>query len=176
MVSGRALSKAIFLDRDGIINIRRTRYVKTVDEFELIPDISYWLKILSKNSFKLIVITNQSMISRKISTKENLTKIHNKMKNEFSKKGFNIDGIYYCPHTQQENCNCRKPKTGLFEKAIRDFSINIKHSWLIGDEETDIIAGKKIGCNTIKIRTNQSIKNAVRKILNDSAVLYNDKP
>ena len=157
--------KVVFLDRDGIINKEKENYVKTPDEFELLPEVEKWLKILSQNNFKLIIITNQSMIERGLSTKENLDLIHEKMQKFFLKNGFQIDKIYYCPHTPSDNCTCRKPRTDLFSQALKDFSIDINNSWIIGNSKSDIIAGKSIGCKTIKIETNSNLKYAVSEIL-----------
>ena len=157
-------SKAIFLDRDGVINKRIKKYVTSEDEFELIPNVEKWLKILAENGFKLIIITNQSMIGREISTVSELEKIHKKMQNEFLNAGFQIDKIYYCPHKPEENCFCRKPNLKLFEDAISDFSIDVEKSWIIGDEDSDIAVGEKIGCKTIKVETNSELIDAVSQI------------
>jgi len=158
-------SKAIFLDRDGVINKRIKKYVTSEEEFELIPNVGKWLKILAENGFKLIIVTNQSMIGRKLSTVSDLEKIHKKMRNEFLNVGFQIDKIYYCPHRPEENCFCRKPNSKLFEDAISEFSIDVEKSWLIGDEDSDIEVGKKIGCKTIKVETNSELRGAVSKII-----------
>ncbi len=163
-------NKAVFLDRDGVINKHRDDYVKNTSEFELLDEVTKYLKILSDNQFKLIVITNQSMIGRGLSTEKDLLDIHSKMQNTFKSVNFQIDKIYYCPHTPWDNCSCRKPSLELFEKAIKEFNIDIKNSWLIGDCESDIIAGKKIGCKTILIKTNSGLKEAVQQILNDIRV------
>lgn len=164
------MSRAIFLDRDGVINKHRDDYVKNIAEFELLDEVEKHLKLLSDNQFKLIVITNQSMVGRGLSTEEDLLSIHDKMQNTFKRANFQIDKIYYCIHTPWDHCICRKPGLELFEKAIKEFDIDIKNSWLIGDSESDIIAGKKIGCKTILIKTNSGLKEAVQQILNDIRV------
>jgi len=158
-------NKVVFLDRDGVINKDRSDYVKTPDEFEIILGVEKWLKMLVDAKFKLIVITNQSMIGRGLSTIENLEAIHKKMQYLFQRKGFQIDKIYYCIHRPEDNCRCRKPRTKLIQDAIREFSIDIKESWFIGDKDSDMIAAQSIGCNAIKIQTNSNIKDAVLKIL-----------
>ncbi len=159
------LKKAIFFDRDGVINKHRTDYVKNTKEFQLINGVEYWLKLLSNSNFLLIIITNQSMIGRGISTLDDLNEIHFKMQNIFQSNGFQMDGIYFCPHTPEFDCGCRKPKTGLLEKAIKDFNIDVENSWLIGDSDSDIDAAKKIKNKFIKIITNSSLENAVNKII-----------
>ncbi len=159
--------KVVFLDRDGVINFERKDYVKTPDEFQIIPDVIIWLKRLVDKGFKLIVITNQSMIGRGLSTVENLHLIHQKMQKIFSENGLQIDGIYYCPHRPEDNCLCRKPEIELFKNAIDEFCIDIENSWFIGNNETDVLAGKRIGCKIIKIQTNSSLKEATTKIINN---------
>jgi histidinol-phosphate phosphatase family protein len=160
--------KVVFLDRDGVINFERKDYVKTPDEFQLIPDVVSCLKLLVDKGFKLIIVTNQSMIGRGLSTHENLHLIHRKMQNLFFENGFQVDGIYYCPHKPDDNCLCRKPEIGLFKNAMDEFCIDMENSWIIGNNETDILGGKKIGCKTIKIQTNSNLKEALSKILNNS--------
>ncbi|MCV0393728.1 MAG: HAD family hydrolase [Nitrosopumilus sp.] len=160
------MNKAVFLDRDGVITKRTQRYLTSIDELELLPNIEKWLKLLSKQGFHLFVITNQSMIGREISTVDTLEKIHTLIQKKFKTYDFQITKFYFCPHNPDDGCYCRKPKPGLILKAINEFSIDIKNSWLIGDEDTDIILGKNVGCNTIKIETNTEIKDAVYKILN----------
>ena len=160
--------KVVFLDRDGVINFERKDYVKTPDEFQIIPDVAFWLKFLVDKGFKLIVVTNQSMIGRGLSTHENLHLIHQKMQKIFSENGFQIDGIYYCPHKPEDSCSCRKPEIGLYKNAIDEFYINIKNSWVIGNDVTDVLAGERIGCKTIKIQTNSSLKDVISEILNNS--------
>lgn len=161
------MMKIIFLDRDGVINKNRSDYVKNPSEFHLIKGVENWLKILVNMGFKLVIITNQSMIGRKIASLNDLEEIHLKMQNSFKKDGFQIDKIYFCPHTPFDNCECRKPNIKLFEKAIADFNIDVKNSWLIGDKDSDIVAGKRIGCKTIKIETDSSLENSVMRILSE---------
>lgn len=173
MLAGMGLSmgnKAVFLDRDGVINKHRDDYVKNIAEFELVDGVEKQLKLLSDNHFKLIVITNQSMVGRGLSTKKDLLAINDKMQNLFKKVDFQIDRIYCCLHTPWDNCNCRKPRVKLFEKAIEDFDIDVKNSWLIGDNQSDIMAGQKIGCKTILIKANSGLEEAVQQILKDVKV------
>ena len=111
--------------------------------------------------FLIIVITNQSIINRKIIAVEELEKIHLSIQNNLKKKSCIIDRFYFCPHTPNENCNCRKPKSGLLLQAITDFSINSSKSWMIGDCLTDIQAGEKVGCKTILLKNNMSFSDIV---------------
>jgi len=154
-------NKAIFLDRDGVINKKRDDYVKSINELEIFPDIGEGILNLKKMGFLIIVITNQSIINRKIITVEELEKIHLSIQNNLKKKSCIIDRFYFCPHTPNENCNCRKPKSGLLLQAITDFSINSSKSWMVGDCLTDIQAGEKVGCKTILLKDNMSFLDIV---------------
>ena len=158
--------KAIFLDRDGVINKNKDDYVKTVEELEIFPDIEIPLQKLKKANFLLVIITNQSAINRGLTSHEKIKDIHLKLEKYLEKNGVSIDKIYYCPHKPDEGCECRKPKPGLLYEAIKELQINPKLSWIIGDNESDIVAGKVIGCKTIKIDQNTNLEKAVEIILN----------
>lgn len=142
--------KTVFIDRDGTINVN-LGYLDNPDNFQIYPGVAEGIKLLQDNGFKIIVITNQSGISRGFFTKEILEKIHKKMMKELSKKGASIDGLYYCPHHPDDNCNCRKPKTGMFEEAIKDHKIDVTESYVIGDRMLDVEAGYKLGCKTVLV-------------------------
>ena len=137
--------RAVFLDRDGVINKKRNDYVKSWDEFVFLDGVDEALKLFSNRGYKIIIITNQSAINRKIITVENLNLIHENMKNSFHQKGITIDAIFFCPHKPDDGCNCRKPKTGMIEKALQNFDLLPQNCILIGDSETDVKAGNTMG-------------------------------
>ncbi len=143
-------NKAIFVDRDGTINVD-VHYLDDPDKFKMYPGVQAGMKKLQEKGFKLIVITNQSGIARGYFTEMQLSDIHERMKHEFQKFTVSLDGIYYCPHHPDDNCNCRKPKVGLFEKAIQDHNVDVKKSFMLGDKILDVCAGKKIGLMTVLI-------------------------
>ncbi|ADN36154.1 D,D-heptose 1,7-bisphosphate phosphatase [Methanolacinia petrolearia DSM 11571] len=143
-------NKAVFIDRDGTINVD-VHYLDNPDNFKMYLGVGEGLKKLQDNGFKLIVITNQSGIARGYFSEETLLNIHQKMKEDLLEYGVILDDIYYCPHHPDDKCNCRKPNTGLFERAIERHSINIKESFMLGDKILDVGAGKKIGVKTILI-------------------------
>jgi D,D-heptose 1,7-bisphosphate phosphatase len=145
-------NKAVFVDRDGTINIDGP-YLSDPDKFRMYPGVGEGISKLKKSGYKIIVITNQSGIGRGYFTEKNLLKIHEKMKEEFQHFNTKIDGIYYCPHHPDIYCECRKPKTKLFEKAIHDHDIDVTKSYMVGDKMQDVEAGKKIGVKTILIPT-----------------------
>jgi len=149
--------KCIFLDRDGVINVHNG-YCTTPEKFILHQGAGEAIKMINQSEYLAIVVTNQGKISRGWCTEETLREIHNKMETQLSKHGAYVDAIYYCPHhpkgTIKElaiDCECRKPKAGMFLKAAEKFNINFSKSWLIGDSSTDIIAGQAVGVKTIKL-------------------------
>ena len=158
------INKAIFLDRDGVINkkVPEKDFVKNADELAYLPNVKKIVDVIKKKGYLVIIISNQSGINRGIIKKENLEKINEKLK-----KDLNVDGIYYCPHLPEENCACRKPKTGLIDMAVMDFNIDIKNSLLIGDNDFDIAAGNAAGCKTIMVDGNKGIsqiENTLKKV------------
>jgi len=157
-------NKAIFLDRDGVINRKRDDYVKSINELEIFSNVGEVICKLKKMGFLIIVITNQSVINRGIITVNELEKIHLTIQNHLEEKHCNIDRFYFCPHRPDENCNCRKPKPGLLLQAINDFSINTSKSWMIGDSLTDIQAGENVGCKTILLKENLSFSEVIKII------------
>ena len=143
-------NKVVFVDRDGTINVDGP-YLADPDKFEMYQGVGEGIKKLKENGFKIIIITNQSGIARGYFTEKDLAKIHDKMKKEFLKFNVKLDDIYYCPHHPDDDCNCRKPKTELFERAIKEHNIDVKKSYMLGDKIQDVEAGKKIGVKTILI-------------------------
>ena len=158
--------KTVFLDRDGVINQERSDYVKSISELEIYPNVAKNIKLLKDAGFLVVVITNQSAVNRGIVTHEMINQIHNSIQDHLKKHGTFLDGFYYCPHTPDENCNCRKPKSGLLEKAILELNVDLNSSWMIGDSDSDIEAADSVGCKAIKISDSFSLDNAVEKILN----------
>jgi D-glycero-D-manno-heptose 1,7-bisphosphate phosphatase len=140
----------IFLDRDGVINRKRDDdYVKHWSEFEFLPGVKEALQMLTENNYRLIVVTNQRGVARGWMTEADVQDIHARMLAAIVPA--RIAAIYYCPH-DQDQCDCRKPKTGLFRQAQRDFpDIDFARSVMIGDSASDVEAGAMLGCHTIYI-------------------------
>ena len=151
------------MDRDGVINKKAPEgdYVKGWDEFEFLPGAKKAIRKLNENGFLVIIVSNQRGIARGFMTEEDLKEIHRKMKEELAEVRAVIDGIYYCPHDLDDHCNCRKPKPGLLLKAAREHDIDLGRSWMVGDHESDIEAGKRAGCKAILIcRSNNTINDS----------------
>ena len=175
--------KAIFLDRDGTINIH-VGFLRNIDEFELLPGVAEAIRLINSSGYLAIVITNQPVIARGEVTVPELDLIHQKMETLLGAKGAYLDGLYYCPHHPDKgfegeipelkfDCDCRKPKPGLIHRAASDFNIGLEDSWMIGDGKNDVLAGKKAGCKTALINegefgqniTADSLLEAVEAIL-----------
>jgi len=146
------MNKAVFLDRDGTI-ARDVHYCRRPEDFELLSTVPEAIKLLNENGFKVVIITNQSGIARGYFTEETLAQIHQKMENELAKYGAWVDAIYHCPHHPDDGCQCRKPKTALFLKAAEEHNIAPKNSYVVGDQQMDIDAGKALGCKTVLVTT-----------------------
>lgn len=145
--------KAVFIDRDGTINVNDPEYTHKIEDFKFTEEALPALRKLSKTDYKIIVITNQSGIARGYYGEKDLKKLHKWMLDVFKEKNIRIDKIYHCPHHPDftGNCECRKPKPGMLLQAVKDFGISLCKSWVIGDGKEDIIAGREVNAKTIKI-------------------------
>ena len=151
-VSKKEDVKAVFLDRDGVINEdEKNNYVHTSDKFVLLPGVKTALKKLSLTKYKIIIVTNQMGIGIGRYSEEDFIKLNNWMLNKFAEEKIRIDKVYYCPHLINYDCDCRKPNLGMFIKAVKEFGINLSKSWLVGDKVADVTAGREAGIKTIKI-------------------------
>ena len=157
---------AFFLDRDGVINKERRDYVKDISEFEIIDGALEAIKLIKENGFYVVIITNQSAINRGIISIEKLFSIHkflsDKLLVDYKTR---IDGIYFCPHTPEENCMCRKPKSGLFLQAAKELDIELEKSVMIGDSQKDIDAAQSVGCKAVLIKNNERLIDIVKNNL-----------
>lgn len=147
------MNKAAFFDRDGTINIDKG-YVHRIEDFEFIKGMPEFIKKYNDEGYKVIVVTNQAGIARGYYTQKEVDILHNYINEELAKIGAHIDAFYICPHHPDftGDCNCRKPKTGMIEQAIKDFDIDVKQSVLFGDKPWDIECGGKCGIKSYYIR------------------------
>ena len=146
--------KAIFLDRDGVIN-KEVGYLSNPDDFELIEGAVEALKLLKQKGYLLIVITNQAAIARGYITEKFLKSIHEMMIKRLKQNGVELDDIYYCPHHPDFTgpCDCRKPNPGMILKAELKYNIDLINSYMIGDTLNDIQTGKSARCKTVLVLT-----------------------
>ncbi len=150
----KPVNKAVFLDRDGTINVERG-YLLNPADMELNPTVGEAMRILNELNILTVVITNQAAIDKKLLSMEQFGKINDKLWDDLSNVGAYYDALYYCPHSPEitPGCRCRKPKPGLLLQAAKDFNINLPFSFMIGDKLTDIEAGQESGCKTILVRS-----------------------
>lgn len=141
----------VFFDRDGIINQSPgPGYVERIEDFYLLPAFPRALQVVRRKGYRAVVITNQRGIALGILQPETLEAIHRHMHALLSEQKLVLDGVYICPHDRGE-CTCRKPMPGLLLRAAEELNLDLAHSWMIGDHETDITAGRAAGCRTIRV-------------------------
>ena len=151
------MDKAVYLDRDGTLNDELSGYVHKIEDFKLLPGVIGGLKALSKD-FVFFIVTNQSGIGRGMYKKEDMDKFNEELIKELKKENIEIKKIYHCPHTPKEVCDCRKPSTKYIKETEKEFNIDIRQSWVIGDHPHDIGMGMKAGCRSIYLLTGHGEK------------------
>lgn len=152
------MKRAVFLDRDGTINIERD-YLYQVNDFEFIPDAPEAIRLLNQAEILVVVVTNQSGVARGYYTEDDVENLHRHIARELERSGAHIDAWLYCPHhpsgygSYALPCTCRKPLPGMLQEAASRYDIDLKNSVMIGDKLPDIEAGLAAGCRTILVRT-----------------------
>lgn len=143
--------KTIFLDRDGVINRDPGfgGYVTSWSEFEFLPGALEALRKLNQAGYRVIIISNQGGVSKGLYTLKGLNELTQKMIKAVEKAGGKIYSTHYCPHQDEDNCDCRKPKTGLFIQAARGLEINFARTFFVGDNRRDVLAARAIGAKSI---------------------------
>jgi D-glycero-D-manno-heptose 1,7-bisphosphate phosphatase len=136
------MNSAIFLDRDGVIIENRANYVRNRADVHIYPQALEALKSITESQYKIVIVTNQSVVGRGFITIETANEINNRLVEEINKHGGRIDGVYMCPHAPEENCSCRKPQPGLLLEAAHELSLDLKRSIMIGDALSDLQAGQ----------------------------------
>ena len=154
------MNKAVFLDRDGTLNVE-VDYLHECGKLRLIEGTAKALRILKEEGYLLIVISNQSGVGRGYFTSDDVDKVNDYMNALLDGQGAALDAFYYCPHTEKDNCRCRKPKTGLYLKAAKDFDIDFKQSYMAGDKETDILASFELGTDYALLMSGHDIEQEI---------------
>ena len=163
------LRKVVFLDRDGVINRDSPDYIKSWSEFEFIPGSLEAIRLLTLNEFATIIITNQSVINRKMVSRKRLDYIHAMMKKAVSSNGGQIKDIFFCPHVPEDRCSCRKPSPGLIFKAKQKYCIDIVTSVMVGDSAKDIECARNAGCgHAVLVKTGNG--DEAQKILKEKSI------
>ena len=149
--------KAVLLDRDGVINEDRRDYVKNISEFVILPGVPEAIGELTRNGFAVFVLSNQAGISKGLYSSETLRDIDSCLQREVEKKGGKIAKTYYCPHQDEDNCSCRKPKPGMFERLFAEYpGIVDSETYYVGDSRRDILAARKAGCRALLVLTGKA--------------------
>lgn len=148
------MHKAFFLDRDGVINrkaITEDDYVTSWDDMKILPGVPEAIAHINQAGFQVIIVTNQRSVAKGLITVADLDSIHRHLSEYLLSKGATINAIYYCPHELEPPCGCRKPEPGMLFNAAREHAIDLTASWMIGDSDKDVDAGRRAGCKTAMI-------------------------
>jgi D-glycero-D-manno-heptose 1,7-bisphosphate phosphatase len=145
------MKKAAFLDRDGVLNRKAPEgeYVTRWEEMEFLPGAREAVQMLNQAGYLVVVVSNQRCVAKGLIATSELDSMHARMRHEFEAVGARIDAIFYCPHDSRPPCSCRKPQPGMLREAARAHQIDLAGSWMIGDSDHDVVAGKRAGCKTI---------------------------
>jgi D-glycero-D-manno-heptose 1,7-bisphosphate phosphatase len=148
------MNKAAFLDRDGVINRKATEgeYITRWEQMQILPGVVEAIALLNRASFRVLVVSNQRCVAKRLLTASELDSMHQRMCAELDAMGAKIDEVFYCPHEEQPPCACRKPEPGMLFAAAGKHQVDFSSSWMIGDSEKDIEAGRRAGCRTARIR------------------------
>jgi D-glycero-D-manno-heptose 1,7-bisphosphate phosphatase len=149
----KAMGKAAFLDRDGVINRKAPdgQYVTRWEDFQLLPGVPEAVAKLNQARYFVVVVTNQRCVGKGLLTEADLESLHRRMTERLASSGARIDAIYCCPHELEPACSCRKPAPGMLLDAARSHGLDLTSSWMIGDSVADIQAGKSAGCKTARV-------------------------
>jgi D-glycero-D-manno-heptose 1,7-bisphosphate phosphatase len=153
------MNRAVFLDRDGTIN-EEVGYLRSLDMLKIIPGAGAAIRRLNAAGFKVVIITNQSGVARGYFPESLVREAHDLLTGMLRKDGASIDGIYYCPHhptagnsRHTVQCDCRKPATGLLDRAAKDLDIDLQRSFMVGDKWSDVELGRRAGARSILVRS-----------------------
>lgn len=155
------MRRAVFLDRDGVINKKypEGQYVTRWEEMDIFPDVAPAITRLNRAGFRVIVVSNQRCVAKGLITTSELDSMHQRMCDALADAGATIHCVYYCPHEDHPPCDCRKPAPGMLLDAARAHDIDLASSWIIGDSEIDVEAGRNAGCKTARLlNAGQSVK------------------
>ena len=149
--------KTIVLDRDGVINQDSVKYVKSYEEWIPIAGSIEAIVSLHLAGYRVLIATNQSGLARRLFDEYSLAKIHQKLCTIVEEAGGFVSGIFYCPHSPDDNCDCRKPRTGLLAQAEKEFGCSLTGSYFIGDSLRDLLAGQAFGMRPVLVRTGNGL-------------------
>jgi D-glycero-D-manno-heptose 1,7-bisphosphate phosphatase len=166
--------KLVILDRDGVINFDSAQFIKSPAEWKPIPGSLEAIARLNQSGYRVVVATNQSGIGRSLLDMDTLNSIHEKMHKALFAVGGRIDAVFYCPHTADSNCDCRKPKTGMFKRIARTLNADLKGVPAIGDSLRDLRAAASSGCLPMLVRTGKGMKTLAEGKLPEGTLEFAD--
>ena len=167
-------SKLVILDRDGVINFDSAQFIKSPAEWKPIPGSLEAIARLTQSGYRVVVATNQSGIGRGLFDMETLNQIHSKMHKAVVTVGGRIDAIFYCPHTADSHCDCRKPKPGMLKRISETLNVDLKGVANIGDSLRDLQAGAAVGCQTMLVLTGKGQKTKAEGNLPEGTLEFPD--
>ena len=156
------MKRAAFLDRDGVINRRppEGQYVTRWEELQFLPGVPEAIILLTRAGYEVYVVTNQRGVAKGLLTQDELESIHQWMCQELAEAGAVITKVYYCPHEKHPPCTCRKPAPGMLLTAAQSYDLDLASSWMVGDSDIDVAAGRNAGCKTVRIVQKDAIGNS----------------
>ncbi len=166
--------KLVVLDRDGVINFDSVHFIKSTNEWIPIPGSLEAIALLNQNGYRIAVATNQSGISRGLFDMVTLNAIHDKMHKALVQLGGRVDAMFYCPHSADNNCACRKPKPGMMEEIGRRFGVDMKGVPIVGDALRDLQAGAALGMQPMLVRTGKGEETLAAGGLPEGTLIFAD--
>jgi D-glycero-D-manno-heptose 1,7-bisphosphate phosphatase len=168
------MTKLIILDRDGVINFDSEQFIKSPDEWKPIPGSLEAIAHLTQADYRVVVATNQSGIGRGLFDMPVLNAIHDKMHKACAQVGGRIDAVFFCPHTNDSNCGCRKPKSGMLEEISMRYGFNLKGVPSVGDSLRDLEAAARVEAQPILVLTGKGTKTQAKGGLPENTLIYAD--
>ncbi|MFZ9642263.1 MAG: D-glycero-beta-D-manno-heptose 1,7-bisphosphate 7-phosphatase [Candidatus Methylopumilus sp.] len=166
--------KLVVLDRDGVINFDSVHFIKSTNEWIPIPGSLEAIALLNQNGYRVAIATNQSGISRGLFDMVTLNAIHDKMHKALNQLGGRVDAMFYCPHSAEDHCSCRKPKPGMMEEIGKRFGMDMKGVPIVGDALRDLQAGAVLGMQPILVRTGKGEETLAAGGLPEGTLVFAD--
>jgi D-glycero-D-manno-heptose 1,7-bisphosphate phosphatase len=166
--------RLVILDRDGVINYDSVDYIKSPQEWRPIPGSLEAIARLHRADYKVVVATNQSGVGRGLLSMDTLAAIHAHMLKEVRRQGGEIDAIFFCPHTPEDGCDCRKPAPGLLKQIAKRLQINLTGVYVVGDAERDVLAARRVLATPVLVRTGKGAQTLKQSTVLDDVPVFDD--
>lgn len=166
--------RLVILDRDGVINYDSVDYIKSPQEWQPIPGSLEAIARLHRAGYRVVVATNQSGVGRGLLSMDTLAAIHGRMLEQVRKQGGEIDAIFFCPHTPEEGCDCRKPAPGLLKEIAKRLQMNLVGVYVVGDAERDVLAARQVMASPVLVRTGKGAQTLKQSTVVDDVPVFDD--